>query len=92
LAADHTVEDAADVAMALDALRRLSDQDRELLTLALWEELTNPEIAMVTETSVQNVSVRLHRAKQRFRDAFARLVQEASSTGHVQEGGHKRKP
>ncbi len=82
-AADAAIEDAADIAHALDALDELSERDRELVTLALWEELSNSEIATVTGTSVANVSVRLHRAKKRLRGHFERAMQEQSSDGHV---------
>ncbi len=82
-AADASIEDAVDIAEALDALDALSERDRELVTLALWEELSNAEIATATGTSVANVSVRLHRAKKRLRAHFARLVQERPSGGHV---------
>lgn len=82
-AADAAIEDAADIAHALDALDGLSERDRELVTLALWEELSNPEIATVTGTSVANVSVRLHRAKKRLRGHFERSMQERPRNGHV---------
>lgn len=82
-AADASIEEDADVAEALDALGELSERDRELVTLALWEELSNSEIAKVTGTSAANVSVRLHRAKKRLRGHFERSVQERSDGGHV---------
>jgi len=47
---------------ALDALRV---DDREILTLAAWDDLDNSEIAQVVGTSEENVAVRLHRARKR---------------------------
>jgi RNA polymerase sigma factor (sigma-70 family) len=82
-AADASIEDSVDIAEALDALDALNEKDRELVTLALWEELTNAEIAKATGTSVANVSVRLHRAKKRLRRQFERSVQERPRGGHV---------
>lgn len=82
-AADASIEDTVDIAEALDALDALSERDRELVALALWEELTNAEIAKATGTSVANVSVRLHRAKKRLRGHFERSVQERPGGGHV---------
>jgi len=82
-AADASIEDTVDIAEALDALDALNERDRELVTLALWEELSNAEIAKATGTSVTNVSVRLHRAKKKLRWQFERSVQERSRGGHV---------
>ena len=50
----------------LEALRRLSAADREVLMLAAWEELTGPEIARALDISVAAADQRLHRAKRRF--------------------------
>ena len=48
-----------------DALRRLSEQDRELLTLATWEGLDYGQIAAVLGCSRNAVRIRLHRARAR---------------------------
>jgi RNA polymerase sigma-70 factor (ECF subfamily) len=48
-----------------DALRRLSEQDRELLTLAAWEGLDYGQIAVVLGCSRNAVRIRLHRARGR---------------------------
>jgi RNA polymerase sigma-70 factor (ECF subfamily) len=81
-AADIGIEDAVDVQLGLWALRQLSEDDQELVRLALWEELSHAEIAQVIDTSVPNVAVRLHRARERLRQVF---------NGHLQgpvDGGH----
>ena len=49
------------------ALDRLSFDDREILRLANWEELTHAEIAEVLSISVNAVGIRLHRARKRLR-------------------------
>jgi RNA polymerase sigma-70 factor (ECF subfamily) len=49
------------------ALSKLSQRDRELITLRYFEELSHAEIAEVLGCSVQNVYVRLHRALNRLR-------------------------
>ena len=47
------------------ALRRLPEQDRELLTLAAWEGLDYGQIAVVFGCSRNAVRIRLYRARQR---------------------------
>ncbi|MFG3441911.1 RNA polymerase sigma factor [Nonomuraea sp. NPDC047897] len=47
------------------AFRRLSPQDRELLSLVGWEGLSTPEIARVLGCSRGAVRLRLHRARKR---------------------------
>ena len=54
-----------------DALNQLSEHDREILTLAAWEQLTPREIAAVTNTSANTVRVRLHRARKRLGQQLA---------------------
>ena len=49
-----------------DALGRLSEKEREALTLVAWEELTPNEAALVGMSAVA-FRVRLHRAKRRLR-------------------------
>ena len=53
------------------ALATLNADDREVLTLALWEELRPAEIAAVIGMSPGTVRVRLHRARSRLREALA---------------------
>ena len=48
-----------------DAMARLSADDRELLRLIAWEELTRDEIATVLGCSANAVAIRLHRARRR---------------------------
>ena len=54
------------------ALDELSDQDREILTLTAWEQLTPREIAAVTKTPANTVRVRLYRARKRLNQQLAR--------------------
>lgn len=50
-----------------DALDRLSFDDREILRLVTWEELTHAEVAETLGCSVNAVGIRLHRARKRLR-------------------------
>jgi RNA polymerase sigma factor (sigma-70 family) len=54
-----------ETARLADALRRLPEQDRELLTLAAWEGLDYGQIAVVFACSRNAVRIRLHRARQK---------------------------
>jgi RNA polymerase sigma-70 factor (ECF subfamily) len=51
---------------ALDALARLRPDDRELLRLVAWEELSHAEIGRVLGITANAVAIRLHRARARF--------------------------
>jgi RNA polymerase sigma-70 factor (ECF subfamily) len=55
-----------------EALDRLRADDREILTLAAWDELTNDEIAVVLSVTPGAVAVRLHRARARLAGELAR--------------------
>ena len=52
----------------LEALARLDDIDREVVTLSLWEELSSPEVAValgITEAAVRKRKSRARRRLQR---------------------------
>jgi RNA polymerase sigma-70 factor (ECF subfamily) len=53
------------------ALRTLSDRDREVLLLAVWDGLDRASIAAALGCSRANVSVRLHRARRRLERSLA---------------------
>ncbi|MEL7208597.1 MAG: RNA polymerase sigma factor, partial [Actinomycetota bacterium] len=53
------------------ALDRLSFDDRELLRLVAWEELSHAEVAATLGCSVNAVGIRLHRARKRLRHELA---------------------
>ena len=65
-AADHVVVRAAEVEAARRALDRLRPADREVLRLAMWEELSTAEIAVVLALTTEAASMRFVRAKRRF--------------------------
>ena len=65
--ADHPGFDAVH-----EALDRLRADDREILTLAAWDDLTNDEIAVVLSVTPGAVAVRLHRARARLARELAR--------------------
>lgn len=57
---------------ALEALRRLSAQDQEILLLAVWEELPYSEIAEILGCTPHAASQRLYRASQRLAKQLGR--------------------
>lgn len=65
LAVIPSVDHHPDNQIVFDALRRLSPADRELLTLATWEQLTPGEIAVVLGVSGPVARKRLFRARSR---------------------------
>jgi RNA polymerase sigma-70 factor (ECF subfamily) len=52
------------------ALKRLNDRDRQLLELRYGEDLTQPAIAKRLGIPEGTVKVRLHRARDRLRQAY----------------------
>ena len=57
------------------ALRRLSEADRDLLTLRFLEELPTEDVAAILGCSRANVYVRLHRALARLRGQLERAAE-----------------
>ena len=59
-------EEAIDLRYAVAAaLDRMDEDDRDLLQMATWEQLSHQEIGMVLNCTPNAVAVRLHRARQR---------------------------
>jgi len=76
---DHAVDLAERLAVQ-DALSRLGELDREVLTLTVWEELEPREIAVILGVNAQAVRTRLSRARGRLRDLIGNDV---GAVGHV---------
>lgn len=73
--------------LVLDALKRLSSLDREVLLMAAWEELRHQEIAEVLGIRPDAVRQRFHKAKKRLTDEFNRSENRAVSTPAAEKGG-----
>jgi RNA polymerase sigma factor (sigma-70 family) len=71
----------------LAALARLREPDREILRLAVWEELTHRQIALVVGCSEASVAVRLHRARNRL---GTEISKEERRAGHQRSAGPGR--
>jgi RNA polymerase sigma-70 factor, ECF subfamily len=85
-------------ALVHEALRRLRPEDREVLLLAEWEDLSLTEIAAVLGCRAVTARGRLHRARRRFRAIFEQVGEhserrrpgpaiKARRTAEVREGG-----
>jgi len=74
--ADADVADGvADRAAMLAAFARVSEADRELLTLMAWHGLSTREAARVIGCSLATFFVRLHRARRSLEKALAAVPQ-----------------
>jgi RNA polymerase sigma-70 factor, ECF subfamily len=62
----------------LEALAGLSEQEREVLMLTAWEELSSGEAARVLSCSATAYRIRLHRARGRLRARLAEAEAEAA--------------
>ena len=62
-----------------EALRQLSDRDREALLLTAWEELSHRDAARVLGVREATFTVRLHRAKRRLGRALERSQPETTA-------------
>jgi RNA polymerase sigma-70 factor (ECF subfamily) len=62
------------------ALARLAPRDREVLLLAVWDDLDRAAIAQVLGCSKANASLRLHRARRRFAAAVEELDEGRRAT------------
>jgi RNA polymerase sigma factor (sigma-70 family) len=65
--------ETAEALLVREALGRIPPRDREILLLAEWEGLSPAQIATVMGCLAVTARGRLHRARQRFRAAFADL-------------------
>jgi RNA polymerase sigma-70 factor, ECF subfamily len=83
--ADHAGEVGERDAI-LRALRSLSAPDQDLLMLVAWDRATRSEAAKVLGCSVAVLTVRLHRARHRLREAMSQAQydegSEARSSDH----------
>ncbi len=71
--------DAPPEAAAVEAgLRRLTARDREVLLLAVWDDLDRAAIAAVLGCSKANASLRLHRARRRLAAALRHIDTDAN--------------
>lgn len=92
---DHadTVYDASDDGAVVRAvLARLSVRDQEVLKLAEWDQLPASECAQLLGCTTATYSVRLHRARRRFRQTLeAAGAAEEDEVSHADESESTRR-
>lgn len=74
-----------DAAAVHNALGRLSEDDRELITLTSWEQLTPAELAVALGVPAGTVRTRLHRARGRLAELLAEPANACARAGHLQQ-------
>lgn len=74
-------DESADHSAVHAALARLRPGDAEVLRLWAWEELATSQIATVMGISENAAAIRLHRAKQRLKDAMRK---SGAGGGHIE--------
>jgi RNA polymerase sigma-70 factor (ECF subfamily) len=73
--AEHDLEDDP----VLRALSELQDDDREVLQLRAWEDLSGAEIGEVLGCSPNDAAVRLHEAQQRLKELLGTPLRQEPS-------------
>jgi RNA polymerase sigma-70 factor (ECF subfamily) len=76
--------------LVLKAMAQLRPQDRELLQLALWEEMPHSVIAEMLGCSTQAVTQRVYRAVRRISREYQRLDRGQAVPRRQLEGGEAR--
>lgn len=79
-------ESVADRLWVRAALSRLGDDDREVLTLTLWEGLAPSEVAVALRMPAATVRTRLHRARSRMRIELQAAMGERSGLSGQERG------
>lgn len=76
-----------EVRQVLDAARRLSADDQELLRLSLWEHLSMDDMADVLGVNANTAKQRLHRARKRLVREHGRMNRKTAVSPAALEGG-----
>ena len=73
--------------IVVDALNRLPEKDKEVLTLIAWEGLSRAEAAQVVGCSSEAAKKRYQRAIDRLRDELAEVISPTPDPRRAPEGG-----
>ena len=91
---EHVGADPAELAelgggddVVRSALAQLPPNDREVIQLSIWEELSAPEVAAVLGVPPATVRTRLHRARLRLRTLLADVGSTTSAGGGGADSG-----
>jgi len=69
------------------AVSKLKPNDREIIRLAVWEDLDRPQIALVLGISTDAVRQRLYEARKRLVSEYERLERKRIPSPAAQKGG-----
>jgi RNA polymerase sigma-70 factor (ECF subfamily) len=68
------VKDTTSFELIREAVDRLDEPDREMLRLAVWEQLTYVQIGVIFDVSDNAVELRLRRARSRLKETLRPLI------------------
>jgi len=85
--AEDFVITTQDEEQVVAAAARLTGKDEEVLRLAIWEHLTNRQIASILSIGEGAVKQRLHRAKKSLTREYNRLETKRTKSHAAQKGG-----
>ncbi len=74
------VREREDRRLVLEAARRLSDADQEILRLTLWEEISPGDAAVALGITPAAAKQRATRARKRLADEFRRLAEQPTTS------------
>lgn len=83
-------DDVGTAAVVHDGLAALPAIDREVLQLAIWEELSAVEIGVVLDIPAATVRTRLFRARARMRDLLGDVALEGGRSGGDERSSIRR--
>ena len=80
---EHLAEQSERVKLLWSLVSKLDEQKRETFVLAELEEMTAPEIALVTNAPLNTVYSRLRSAREELEEALQRHIAKTRKTGHL---------
>ena len=80
---EHLAEQSERVKLLWSLVSKLDEQKRETFVLAELEEMTAPEISLVTNAPLNTVYSRLRSAREELEDALERHIARTRRKGHL---------
>jgi RNA polymerase sigma factor (sigma-70 family) len=80
IASDHDAHGDMEARQSKDlltiAMNRLNENDREVLILSKYQELSYKEIADILDTNENNIKIKVHRAFKQLKEIFLKIQNE----------------
>lgn len=70
-----------------EALETMRHEDRDVILLVAWEELSYAEVALALDVPIGTVRSRLHRARRHLRDLISTIGQEGDDDNRMTSDG-----